>query len=238
MKMDLTVDIKQHLRILKELGITGIGDEIELMAERRLIICPEEAAEAWDITTTILSYTGMGHFDSAMRYWMPSSDTVYSFDAEALDPHKMYTFFLEGISAISQKEFPFLVLKEYEAIDGEPHKILFHHVCFSSQNKTIIWKCEFYFKTKLLIGYFDAESRCIFRFVREIPRKSPCCLTFHNAQGVSVYIGIFCVKLNQHNNSSFSFWYSNYTTRNVDFKSNYEEFKNRCCNKVDNLAFR
>ena len=125
--MDLTVDIKQHLRILKELGITGIGDEIELMAERRLIICPEEAAEAWDITTTILSYTGMGHFDSAMRYWMPSSDTVYSFDAEALDPHKMYTFFLEGISAISQKEFPFLVLKEYEAIDGEPHKILFHH---------------------------------------------------------------------------------------------------------------
>lgn len=125
--MDISVEIKRYLRTLKALGINGISKEIEALAERSLLMRSEEAAEVWDITTTILSYTGIGQFDSAMRRWSPSSDTVYSFDMEALDPGKMYTFFLQGISAINQKEFSIDTPKESVALDGEPHKIDFRY---------------------------------------------------------------------------------------------------------------
>ncbi|MFR1518932.1 MAG: hypothetical protein ACLSVG_09220 [Clostridia bacterium] len=125
--MDISVGIEKHLRVLKELGITGINAEMEAIAQRSLITRTEEAAEVWDIATTILSYAGMGRFDSSMRRWRPSSDSVYSFDAEALEPRKMYTFFLQGISSINQNEFSLSDLREYEAIDGEAHKIFFRY---------------------------------------------------------------------------------------------------------------
>lgn len=73
MGMDISVEIKRYLRTLKALGINGISKEIEALAERSLLMRSEEAAEVWDITTTILSYTGIGQFDSAMRRWSPSS---------------------------------------------------------------------------------------------------------------------------------------------------------------------
>lgn len=77
------------------------------------------------VTTTVLSYTGMGEFDSAMRRWSPSSFSVYSFDPEALDPRRMYTFFLQGLSAISRSEFSITEAAEYDADGEEAHMIRF-----------------------------------------------------------------------------------------------------------------
>ena len=65
--MELSAEIKKHLQALQELGITEISREIETLAERSLFLPSAEAAEAWAVTTTVLSYTGLGEFDSAMR---------------------------------------------------------------------------------------------------------------------------------------------------------------------------
>ncbi len=123
--MELSAEIKKHLQALQELGITEISREIETLAERSLFLPSAEAAEAWAITTTVLSYTGMGEFDSAMRRWSPSSFSVYSFDPEALDPRRMYTFFLQGLSAISRSEFSITEAAEYDADGEEAHMIRF-----------------------------------------------------------------------------------------------------------------
>lgn len=124
--MDISVKIRSYLQIFRELGITGLNTEAEAMAERNLFLHPEEPAELWEFITTILSYIGMGHYDERSWHWSPSSDTVYSFDPEALDSRKMYSLFLQGLSAITNGECTLAVGKEYEATEEEQHKVHFY----------------------------------------------------------------------------------------------------------------
>lgn len=90
--MELSAEIKKHLQALQELGITEISREIETLAERSLFLPSAEAAEAWARHTTVLSYTGMGEFDSAMRRWSPSSFSVYSSIRKRLIPAECIPF--------------------------------------------------------------------------------------------------------------------------------------------------
>lgn len=107
--------VKEHARLLEEAGIREITGEHIDQIEEMVETMPQEVADALDetqISAFLLAAAGKGEYDYENWTWKPDSRQVYSFDLEAFDERKMYTYFLEGISAINEGEFALTQVKE------------------------------------------------------------------------------------------------------------------------------
>lgn len=96
--------------ILKEFGIGGITDElVREMADMYDEVPPEAL---FDQTAAFLFPLGEGTVNWDTLEWTPSTNGVYSFDAEVFDEANMYTNFLRGVSSIGGDELVFTDIQE------------------------------------------------------------------------------------------------------------------------------
>lgn len=95
---------------LKELEIGGITKKLTDELEASYAEIPPEIE--LNKTAMLLSFLGMGTYDYSENMWTPSTNGVYSFDAEIFGIEKMYTDFLEGVSALDEEELDFKNIQE------------------------------------------------------------------------------------------------------------------------------
>ena len=102
---------------LKELGISGISDDIIDMID-------EDRAEmdgdvVYSAVGTMLSWAGSPDYDYDTCTMTPKNKTVYSFDMEVFDVSNMYTDFLNGVKYIGDGELDFKNIKESDGVLGK-----------------------------------------------------------------------------------------------------------------------
>lgn len=90
--------LSRQIEILQGLGLTIPEDIIQ------------EASAKGDHPSdfhTLLAEIGFGEFDPDTGMWTPTSDQIFSFDAEVFDVENMYPNFIKGLQAISKGELVF-----------------------------------------------------------------------------------------------------------------------------------
>ena len=102
---------------LKELGISGISDDIIDMID-------EDRAEmdgdvVYSAVGTMLSWAGSPDYDFDTCTMTPKNKTVYSFDMEVFDVSNMYTDFLNGVKYIGDGDLDFTNIKESDGALGK-----------------------------------------------------------------------------------------------------------------------
>lgn len=113
--------VREYADLLEEAGIIELTGENIAEIEKMIEGMPEEVVEALEpsqVPAFLLTAVGKGEYDFDEWTWTPGSRQVYSFDLEAFDFEKMYTYFLEGVSAINEGEFELTQIKE-EVSGGE-----------------------------------------------------------------------------------------------------------------------
>lgn len=94
------IPLDEQIRVLEEFGIT-ISDET--IAKMGPSAKDGPGCEYWET----LMMEGWGTYDYDTRTWTPTSNQVYSFDAEFYDVEGMYQIYLQGLQSISQGELTF-----------------------------------------------------------------------------------------------------------------------------------
>ncbi len=95
---------------LTELGIGGITDEVVSRMEERYAKLPEHLI--FDKTAALLVHAGYGGHRAESGGQSYSGGGVYCFDVGAFDRERMYTDFLNGISALGGEELMFTNIAE------------------------------------------------------------------------------------------------------------------------------
>lgn len=74
----------------------------------------------------LLAIIGFGQFDFDTGIWTPSSDQIFSFDAEVFDVGRMYLNFFQGLQAISKDELCFSDVEQDDSLVNwdEPSGVL------------------------------------------------------------------------------------------------------------------
>ena len=102
---------------LKELGISGISDDIiDMIDEDRAEM---DGDEVYSAVGTMLSWAGSPDYDFDTCTMTPKNKTVYSFDMEVFDVSNMYTDFLNGVKYIGDGELDFTNIKESDGALGK-----------------------------------------------------------------------------------------------------------------------
>lgn len=99
-----TMTFSELANTLESLGISGFSEEIIKEIEETWSAYPDMVAHMGK-TAILLTYVGHGNYDYDTGVWTPNSSQVYSFDVEVFDIERMYTLFLQGLSAINNNEF-------------------------------------------------------------------------------------------------------------------------------------
>lgn len=107
---DMQKSYAEIAEILKELGIGGITDELITELENAYALMPPEILI--NKTATTLTYIGAGQIDYDTWEWVPDKNGVYTFDVEVFNLEKIYTFFLQGVSALGDGELNFTNIQE------------------------------------------------------------------------------------------------------------------------------
>ncbi len=140
--------VKEHARLLEEAGIQEItGDHIKQI-EKMVETMPQEVAEALDesqISAFLLTAAGKGKYDYENWTWKPDSRQVYSFDLEAFDEGKMYTYFLEGISSINEGEFVLTQVRELVSSEEGTQGPRSHRVQFCYNGTKYAYDAKVYY---------------------------------------------------------------------------------------------
>lgn len=123
-------DVDAQAALLIAQGITGLTEEKTRSAREFAASMGEYGGltRAQSMLSLLFS-AGMGQYDDAWS-WSPSSDTVYSFDAEVFDIGNMYGTFLTGISAIGQGKLAFTDVTEDMRDVNEEEGTGVRHVSF------------------------------------------------------------------------------------------------------------
>lgn len=104
---------------LKELGISGISDEIiDKVDQDRAEM---DGDVVYSAVGTLLSWAGSPDYDYDTCTMTPKNKTVYSFDMEVFDVSNMYTDFLNGVKYIGDGELNFENIKESDGVLGRKH---------------------------------------------------------------------------------------------------------------------
>ncbi len=102
---------------LKELGISGISDDIiDMIDEDRAEM---DGDEVYSAVGTMLSWAGSPDYDFDTCTMVPKNKTVYSFDMEVFDVSNMYTDFLNGVKYIGDGDLDFTNIKESDGALGK-----------------------------------------------------------------------------------------------------------------------
>lgn len=123
-------DVDAQAALLIAQGVTGLTEE-KTRSVREFV---DSMGDYGGFTKSqsmlaLLFNAGMGQYDDAWN-WSPSSDTVYSFDAEVFDVGRMYETFLTGISAIGQGKLTFTDVTEDMRDVNEEEGTGVRHVSF------------------------------------------------------------------------------------------------------------
>lgn len=91
---------------LEDVGITGADDKLITYLEEEYGDLKYGNYDSDAEVLLLLSYLGEGNF-SDYAGWTPSENGVYWFDLESWDPHCMYAYCLQGITALSDGNLQF-----------------------------------------------------------------------------------------------------------------------------------
>ncbi len=96
--------------IFEKYGISGTTPQIIEELEQADQIRPPEIE--LDKAAQLLTVLGRGDYDYEDMTWAPYENGVYAFDLEVFDVGKMYTDFLNGVSALDREELDFQEIQE------------------------------------------------------------------------------------------------------------------------------
>lgn len=152
--MNLDTYVNEALDNIKALELIQSDELLDKQLLDNFHETPEEILESMDATQIygmIFDYIGGGKYDYDTWDWTPSSDKIYSFDTEAFNIDKMYTFFLTGISTITSNDIKIdNIIEDTSQVDYE-----------SGTGKQIIsFQCNgkhYQFEANVYYDWFDTE---------------------------------------------------------------------------------
>lgn len=135
--------------IFEKYGISGTTPQIIEELEQADQIRPPEIE--LDKAAQLLTVLGRGDYDYEDMTWAPYENGVYAFDLEVFDVGKMYTDFLNGISALDRKELDFQEIQEDTSqVNWEEGT--------GKRTVTFLWENEpFTLETKENTDWFDMD---------------------------------------------------------------------------------
>lgn len=108
-KENVQLSFEEQAKVLSDLGITGLTDEVITGVKEDYEQYPDYPIDPY---LSLLGSIGYGDYDYETYAWTPTSTEVYGFDTEVFNLEKMYTDFINGIISISKNEFSITNIEE------------------------------------------------------------------------------------------------------------------------------
>lgn len=159
--MDIRRTMDEQMKKFRELGIEGWDgiDLDEAAAQAEQMECEDIAV----LSVIMLTQLGMGAFDEESGEMIPASDSVYAFDAEAIDVSCMYTDFIAQAARISGGEFRPNEVRQRGPLSGGSGE---------KERVSLLWRGHRYsYAAEIKDDWFD--DGCI-DFLNEVLTKEKC----------------------------------------------------------------